>query len=565
MVLSSFAEVLSIGAVLPFLGVLMAPERVFANPQVQPIIVALNLGEPSQLLLPLTVVFILAAIFTGAMRLILLWGQTRLGFAIGADFSIQIYKKTLYQPYAVHVGRNSSQVIAGISSKTGSVIGSTLLPLLFMASSSLILLTILLALVAIDPSVAIAAISGFSLLYGLIMLGTKKRLAHDSQCISRESSQVIKALQEGLGGIRDVLIDGTQGIYSEIYRVADLRLRKSQANIQIIGGAPRFLIESMGMALIAALAYGLAIGKGGIASAIPILGALAVGAQRMLPVLQQLYSSWSNIHGGEASLHDVLDLLEQPLPEYADEPPPSPMPFNASFELNQVSFRYAELAPWVLEQINLKILKGTRVGFMGSTGSGKSTLLDIIMGLLEPTQGALVIDGIPVSPQNHRAWQAHIAHVPQAIFLADATIAENIAFGIPLEKIDYARVENAARQAQIAATIEAWEKKYETVVGERGIRLSGGQRQRIGIARALYKRASVIVLDEATSALDNDTESAVMSAIDSIGDGTTVLIVAHRLTTLQKCDLVCELEKGQIKRVGTYLEMVSAQGVRVSG
>lgn len=557
MVLASFAEVVSIGAVLPFLGAVMAPERVFENPLVQPITSAFELTEPSQLLFFLTIIFILAALLSGAMRLVLLWAQTRLGFAIGADFSIQIYKRTLYQPYPVHIARNSSQVITGISTKTNTVIYSFLLPLLLVASSGLILFSILLALIAIDPAAALAAFGAFGALYGLVMFAARKRLARNGQRISRESNQVIKALQEGLGGIRDVLIDGTQPAYCKIYRDADLLLRKSQADSRIIGAAPRPLIESLSMVLIALLAYGLTGGEAGMANAIPVLGALAVGAQRLLPVLQQFYSSWTEIRAGQASLLDVLDLLSQPLPDYAEAPLSSPMPFNESLRINQVRFRYAEESPWVLQGINLEIKKGSRIGFIGTTGSGKSTLLDIIMGLLQPTDGTLAIDGVPVTPRNGRAWQMHIAHVPQAIFLADTTIAENIAFGVPVEQIDYARVRNAARQAQIAATIESWSKQYDTFVGERGIRLSGGQRQRIGIARALYKRADVIVFDEATSALDNNTERAVMEAIENIGKDITILVVAHRLTTLQNCDLVFELEGGRMGRIGTYQEVVS--------
>jgi ABC-type bacteriocin/lantibiotic exporter with double-glycine peptidase domain len=196
---------------------------------------------------------------------------------------------------------------------------------------------------------------------------------------------------------------------------------------------------------------------------------------------------------------------------------------------------------------------------IGATGSGKSTLLDIIMGLLRPDSGSLAIDGVSVTEENHRAWQVHIAHVPQAIFLADTSIAENIAFGIPRELIDHARVRQAAQKAQIAQTIESWDQEYDTMVGERGVRLSGGQRQRVGIARALYKKAEVIVLDEATSALDNDTESAVMEAMESLGDELTLIIVAHRLSTLRNCTQVVELENGRIKRSGSYEYVINEQ------
>jgi len=558
MILASFAEVVSIGAVLPFLGVLTAPERVFGHQLAQPLIQALGLSEPKQLLLPLTIVFAMAALFSGTMRLILLWTQTRLSHAIGADFSISIYRRTLYQPYAVHVTRNSSEVISGISGKASGVVNYTILPVLTIISSSLMLLTILAALVAIEPTIAFAAFAGFGTIYVLVIFITRKRLARDSQRISREQSQVLKALQEGLGGIRDVLIDGTQATYCEIYRNADLPLRRAVANVHIIGSSPRYGIEALGMVLIAVLAFTLAGRSEGIASAIPVLGALALGAQRLLPVLQQAYASWTAMRAGQASLGDALDLLEQPLPAHADAPLPAPIPFRHGITLDKITFRYGPQTPWVLQGLDLILPKGSRIGFMGSTGSGKSTLLDIIMGLLYPTEGSLSIDGVAITPQNHRAWQAHIAHVPQAIFLADTTIAENIAFGVPPGQIDFGRVRQAAQKAQIAQTIESWEKQYNTRVGERGIRLSGGQRQRIGIARALYKQADVIVFDEATSALDNETEHAVMQAIENLGDDLTILIVAHRLTTLKNCTQVIELADGRIKRSGSYQEMMSA-------
>ena len=288
-----------------------------------------------------------------------------------------------------------------------------------------------------------------------------------------------------------------------------------------------------------------------------MLGALALGAQRSLPMLQLGYSSWSLIRGGQVLLNTTLDLLDQPLPAHADTPLPPPMPFRFSITLNNLTFKYTENSPWVFQYgLNLSIPKGSRVGFIGATGSGKSTLIDIIMGLLRPTSGSVAIDGINITEQNHRGWMAHIAHVPQVIFLADASIVENIAFGVPVEQIDHTRLRQAAQKAQIAQTIETWDKQYDTVVGERGVRLSSGQRQRIGIARALYKQADVIVFDEATSALDNDTERMVMETIQNLGDELTVIIAAHRLTTLKHCTEIIELEEGRIKRSGSYANMV---------
>ncbi len=557
MILASFAEILSIGAVLPFLGVLTAPGRVFEHSAAQPFIQTLGLTSPDQLLLPLTIAFGLAALMAGAMRLLLLWASTRLSFATGADLSINIYRRTLYQPYAVHVARNSSEVINGISVKANGVIYSIIVPTLTLISASVMLCAILIALLSVDPVIALTAFGGFGLIYAFIIRLTRNRLLIDSQRIARESTHVIKSLQEGLGGIRDVLIDGSQAAYCQIYSNADHPLRRAQGNNVFISQSPRYGMEALGMLLIAALAYTLAQQSDGIGKAIPVLGALALGAQRLLPVLQQAYGAWSNIQGGQASLQDTLELLDQPLPDYVDQPVAKPLPFRQQIRLNQLSFRYSQQTPWVLRNLDLGIAKGSRVGFMGMTGSGKSTLLDIVMGLLQPTDGVLEIDGQPITTSNQRAWQAHIAHVPQAIFLADSTIEENIAFGIPEDQIDHERVRHAARQAQIADVIETWPKQYQTFVGERGIRLSGGQRQRIGIARALYRQADVIIFDEATSALDNETEQAVMQAIEGLNEDLTILIIAHRLTTLKDCSQIVELGDCGIKRTGTYQDLVN--------
>jgi ATP-binding cassette subfamily B protein len=552
MLIASIAEVVSLGAVLPFLGALTSPEKLFNSHLAKPLINGLAITDPLQLLLPLTIIFVIAAMFSGLVRLVLLWAQTRLGHAIGADLSISIYRRTLYQPYAVHIGRNTSEIIAGVSNKANLVVYQIVLPLIAIFSSVLILISILLALIAIEPYVAISAIIGFGGIYAFVILLTRNRLMLYGQKINNDSNKVIKVLQEGLGGIRDVLIDGTQEAYCTIYRDADIPLRRAQAGVQILGGAPRFVIEALGMILIALFAYLLSSRPEGMVVAIPILGALALGAQRLLPLLQHIYSSWTSLRGGQASLEDVLGLLDQPLPGYLLSPYSKVLPFHHNIALKNLRFRYGPSLPWALDGITLNIAAGSRVGFFGATGSGKSTLLDILMGLIFPTQGQLMIDDQVVTGENNRGWQAHIAHVPQTIYLADTSIAENIAFGIPVEEIDYDAVHFAAQSAQLSEVIESWPEKYDTQVGERGVRLSGGQRQRIGIARALY----VIILDEATSALDNDTESSVMAAIEGLDMNLTVIIVAHRLTTLKGCDQVIEMVKGKINRTGSYRDII---------
>lgn len=548
---ASLTEIISIGAVLPFLATLTEPDKVFQLPLAQPLIQALNITSSNQLLLPLTVAFGFAAVLAGVMRLLLLWTSTRLSFATGADLSYDIYLRTLHQDYEVHIARNSSIIIDGILNKPSIVIYEIVMPILNFISSLIMLVVILIGLVLVDATTAAISFSGFGIIYIVVVLISRNRLQINSESIARESSSVIKSLQEGLGGIRDVLIDGSQKTYLRIFQGSDAQLRRAQGDNAFITAGPRFAIEALGMLLIAVLAYYLSQQMDGFSKAIPILGAFALGAQRLFPNLQQVYASWAKIKGGQASLKDALYLLNQPMPQQVDEFV-KPMAFHNAIHLDHLSFRYQADAPWVLLNINLTIPKGSRIGFIGTTGCGKSTLLDIVMGLLKPIEGALKVDDTTIDVMNRRAWQANIAHVPQTIFLADSTIAENIAFGVPKDQIDLERVRQAAAQAQVAQIIEAWPEQYNSFVGERGVRLSGGQRQRIGIARALYKKADVIIFDEATSALDNETEESVIQAIENLRSDITILIIAHRLTTLRNCTQIIELGNQGVQRTLTY-------------
>jgi ATP-binding cassette, subfamily B, bacterial PglK len=552
---SALAEVVSLGAVLPFLGILTSPERVFAYPPVAHLVRAWGIASPKELVLPFAVAFASAALFSGMFRMLVIWVSTRIAYGTGADFSIDVYRRTLYQPYQVHVISNSSEVISGITGKVADTV-NVLNLMLTLLSSCVLLVFVTLTLFFIDTAVALVAIVAFGGCYGLITVLIRRRLNRNSQRIAYEHTQVVKALQEGLGGIRDVLLDGTQPVYCDIYRKADRGLRRAQGDIFFVGSCPRPAMEAVGMVLIAALAFGISRQAGGVANELPVLGALALGAQRLLPALQQAYNAWTNIVGTQASLVKTLELLDQPMPS---EVPPSvrtSLTFTKSVAFSHVHFRYTEDSPWVLEDFNLTILKGARVGFVGITGAGKSTALDLLMGLLMPTKGQLLVDGEPIVGDRVNAWQGIIAHVPQSIFLADTSLAENIAFGVRRDSIDLGRVRQAARQAQIAEFIESRPEGYNALVGERGVRLSGGQRQRIGIARALYKQASVLVFDEATSALDNATEQSVMDAIDGLDRDLTILLIAHRLSTVRRCDVVVELEHGSVVAQGTFAQLI---------
>ena len=555
-VLSSFAEVVSLGAVLPFIGIITQPEKVFDSPSMAGVVQALGITSAADLVLPLTIAFAVAALVAGGLRLLLMWFSLRLGNAAGADLSIDVYRRTLYQSYSVHVARSSSEIISGIMQKVGSATG-VLMSVMTVFTSAALFAAIMVTLLAVDPMVAIIAAVSFGSAYGIIAWLTRHRVVRNGQRAAQEQTQIVKTLQEGLGAIRDVLLDGTQNVYCDVYRRSVMQLQRAVSENTFINQAPRYAMEALGMVLIAVLVLAMNYRHGGVAEALPILGMLALGAQRLLPLMQQLYGSWTMVAGSKAALIDVLGLLDQPLPAAANQPEPAPLALKDAISFDNVRFHYGNNGPWVLDGINLVIPKGAKIGFVGSTGSGKSTALDLLMGLLEPTQGKILVDGQPISHELKRAWQRTIAHVPQNIFLADTTVAENIAFGIPPDQIDHERVHKAAEQAMIAEFIESRPEGYSAIVGERGIRLSGGQRQRIGIARALYKQASVLIFDEATSALDSETEQAVMQAIEGLSDDLTILIIAHRLTTLKNCTQIVELGNGGILRCGSYQEITN--------
>ncbi len=548
---SSVAEVVSLGAIVPFIGILTNPDRVFVSPTISWAVRALDLSTGADLVLPITVAFAFSALAAGGLRVLLLSTSIRLGNAIGADLSIEAYRRTLYQPYRVHVARSSSEIISGITQKVANAT-AVLVALAAVVTSAVLMSAIMITLLVIDPGIAGASMAAFGTGYALIAWSARRRLARNSQSIPRDQTTVVKNLQEGLGAIRDVLLDGTQELYCETYGRAIRQLQRATGENAFINQSPRFAMETLAMVLVAVLAYSISSRAADVGTALPVLGALGLGAQRLLPLLQQLYGNWAIVAGNQGTIADVLVLLDQPVEAEASDPPPAPMPFQTAIAFDQVSFRYTTAGPLVLDDINLVIRRGARIGLIGTTGSGKSTTLDLLMALLEPTHGAIVVDGVRITSRNRRAWQRAVAHVPQSIYLSDASVAENIAFGIQKDQIDMSRVRLAASQAQLAEFIESGPDQYDTVVGERGIRLSGGQRQRIGIARALYKQATVLIFDEATSALDGATESAVMDAIDSLRNDLTILMVAHRVTTLRLCENIVQLERGRIVAQGSY-------------
>lgn len=570
MLISALAEMATLGAVVPFLALLADPTVANKYPLPQNFLIWFG-AENDNVLLSAGIIFCMITISAAMIRIFMMWSSMRFSYGIGADIGAEVYRRTLHQPYSWHVSQNSSNIIAGLD-KVNHVIGGILTPMMQGSVALVIAIGILTMLMMIDWPTAVIAGVGFTVMYLTTTFMLRNRVMKNSRLISTNMVKKVQAIQEGLGGIRDVLLDGTQRIYYARFTDYDYAVRQAQASGEVIGASPRYIIEAVGMILIVALAYWLSPREGGLTGAIPVLGALAIGAQKLLPQMQLVYASWSSINGSLKQLEDVLNFLVKPttsenrpsicivdckkssqnrFPKIIEHDNSKPL-----IALKNVCFRYKLDMPEVLSNINLEIRQGSRVGFVGKTGSGKSTLIDLIMALLQPTSGQVEVDGIPLNEYNYRNWQLRIAHVPQTIYLSDATIAENIAFGIPEDQIDLPRVKMAATKAQLSGYIENQPLKYQTYVGERGVRLSGGQRQRIGLARALYRQADILVLDEATSALDDLTEQSVMLAIKALGNELTVLMIAHRVSTLRDCDKIVELDSASILRVGDYKSVI---------
>ena len=369
MLTAAGAEIFSLGAVLPFLGLLTAPDKILAHELVRSLTAVVGISRREDVLLFFTLTFASAALLSAALRLVAMWAQVRVANAIGADFSIKAYERTLHQPYAVHVARNSSEIHAGIG-KANALASVMIQPTLTLCSGSLILLGLLGTIFAIDPWVALAAFGGFGAIYLVIILLTRRRLARYSAVLALQNGRIYKATQEGLGGIRDVLIDGSQGTYTRLYRSSIRPLQEAGAWTAFIDNSPRLMIEALGMVLIAGLAYSMASASADTSNPVLVLGSLALASQRMLPVLQNLYSNYVRIRSCQVGVQDALDMLEQPPPAHATQPPAPPLPFREAIELRGLHFRYSAATPWVLRGLDLRIPRGSRVGFIGATGSG---------------------------------------------------------------------------------------------------------------------------------------------------------------------------------------------------
>jgi ABC-type multidrug transport system fused ATPase/permease subunit len=536
------SEVVAIGSVVPFLALLAdsaAGERYGWARNLFEAVGAQSRGEQ---LVVATAALCLGALAAALFKIMLVRKTQNFAFSIGHEISVEAQRRMLLQPYSWHLAHNSSEQLAAIG-KVEVVASTVLLPLMQSIAATALIFVVVVALLQIAPIATLVAGVGLGAAYYALGLHARRRLQSNSLRLRSAFEQRIRIVQEGLGGIRDLILDGSHRNVIDEFRAVDFDLAQARADSGFIATVPRYLIEPAGILIMAAVALYLSREQGGLVAALPALGALAFGAQRLLPLVQQLYNGWSSVAANKSLVDDVVQQLRLPIPSTVG-PAPRRLPFHDSIEFRRVSFIYAGAAQPSVRDLSFTVRRGSRVALLGPTGSGKSTTADLLMGLLEPSEGIIVVDGAELDSAKLPGWRSNIAHVPQILFLADASIAQNIAMGA---QFDMGRVQEAIALAQLDEFVSQLPEGYHTRVGERAIRISGGQRQRLALARAIYKASPLLVLDEATSALDDDTEAAIAGALDVLQhQGRTIVIIAHRSKLIGTCTGLIKLANGRI-------------------
>lgn len=540
MLFGGIAEALSIGSILPFLYMLTLPN---SSSYTSVTVMIEAVAGPQGPIATLTVImsfFAFLATLSAVIQLSIIYVGQKQVLDIASEVSVKVYDKIIRQPYSFYLANNHSEMLAMVG-KGQQLSGLILLPVLSAVTSLIIAVMIIAGLIVLRPLTSLLSILFFSSLYLAAIAFSRKRLARQGEIIAQTQGEIMKVATDGLGGIRDVLLDRSQNIFTSRFAAVDQRVRRAQAFNGVFLEFPRYAIEGIAMVALAILAVSLSVSEGGISGAVPVVAMLSVATLRLVPLVQNVYRGWASLMTGQPILKEVLAILR--MPDYPPADGLDHLRFENKIVFDQVGFRYQANAPDIISGLYLEIPKGSRVGIAGKTGIGKSTLTDILMGLLVPTSGQIMIDDVKLNEFTSVAWQRHVAHVPQHIFLADAPLSENIAFGVPPDLIDLDRVKLAAEQAQLMDVVNVLPNSFDTKLGERGIRLSGGQRQRVGIARALYKQADLLVLDEATSSLDHETEKSVIEAITRLDNKKTIIMIAHRVTTLDQCDFIIRLSE----------------------
>lgn len=556
----TFAETLSITTVVPLLMVLAQPDLVETNRYFAAAYQAGGFATVLQFQIAMAVA--VCGAILGGLLVKVAGNYLILRYVSMREYSIstRLIEAYLGYPYSWFLDKNSAQTTRRILASVTEVILKVMVPLASLFGSvSLILFLVALLLVA-DPLVALLAGGVLTFAYLIVYMGVQRRLSRLGEQLLTSNRTRFEVAQEAFAGVKEMKVMGLEEVYAARFRDPARLSAKARATTQSLGTLPRYLIEGLAFATMVLMLFLMVERAGGnFNAAVPTISLFAVAALRMLPALQNSYYWLTQIRSGQAALNDLHREYVDARAAFTRLPAQGRgrIDLTASLELKELTFRYAPDRPPVVDGLSLTVKAGDTIGIVGGTGAGKTTLIDLLLGLLQQESGAILVDGKPIEAGDVRSWQRAIGYVPQTIFLADSTVAANIAYGQPADRIDMQAVEDAARLACLHDFVMSdLPEGYATRIGERGVRLSGGQRQRIGIARALYTNPSLLVLDEATSALDNLTEQAVMNAVHAIGRAKTIIMIAHRLSTVQACDCIHLLERGKVVASGRFDELV---------
>lgn len=556
-------EVVGITAIFPFLEVVSNPRETMNHPLMGPWFEFLGLQSIKSVVIGtgLFVFFFLALsnLFSAFMG----WWQQKLAYRIAHDLSIRLLEVYLSKPYRFFLENNSSNFQVKLLNEVNKFVTGVLLPLIDLCAKSFLILVIIILLIAVDPLLALTAALVVSSLYAIIYLLLRQRLKQLGEKRLFANYKRFRTLKEMFMGIKTHRIYQVESHFYQRFEEHSLTLSKIQPQLHLFTKTPRLFIELVIFGGIILMTCVLYFRTDGINAVLPTLGIYALAGVRLLPALQKAYLALSQLRHNQAALDAVYEDLYPPVSfQLTDVSSISALDFQHEVQLDNLQFRYRPEEDIILNDISLSVPKGTTVAFVGSTGSGKTTLVDLIVGLLNPTQGEIRIDGEVLKRENVQSWRKLLAYVPQEVMLFDDSVAANIALGQAAEDYDWDRIRRSAELAQIHSFIETeLPKGYQTNVGERGTRLSGGEKQRVGLARALYRNPAILVLDEATSALDNLTETLVMEAVEKEFQALTIIIIAHRLSTVKNADSIVLLDKGKIIAQGKYDELLAQSEV----
>jgi ABC-type multidrug transport system fused ATPase/permease subunit len=558
-VIGMVLEMLGIGLVIPAIVLLTQRDLAASYPQLRPVL--RTLGNPTQArliiggMLVLVAVNVIRAVFLGLMT----WRQTKFAFGLQADLSQRLFATYLQQPYTFLLQRNSAQLIRNAITEVNQFTGVVILPAMLILTEGLVLLGMALLLLIVEPFGALIVVLVLGVAAWAFHRGTRARLARWGVARQHHEGLRLQHLQQGLGGAKEVKLLGREGDFLARYREHNVQSARVGERQITLNALPRLWLELLGVLGLAILVLTMLAQGRDMARIVPALGLFTAAAFRLMPSVNRILGAMQSIRFGLPSVDVLHDELKLGVPEPAPGSAP-PSSFQTRIELASVSYSYPGAAVPALDGVSIDIHKGELVGFIGPSGSGKSTLVDVILGLLTPTTGQVTVDGQDIQDRL-RGWQDQIGYVPQSIYLTDDTLRRNVAFGLSNEQIDDAAVQQAIKAAQLEEFVASLPDGVQTVVGERGVRLSGGQRQRIGVARALYHDPAVLVLDEATSALDTITERGVMRAVTALKGSKTILVVAHRLSTVELCGRLYRLEQGRVAAQGYPSEMLRTKYV----